>query len=105
MYHNALGFQHQSPVKERKKNPLSIHKVSSCTEGRNGSSTVSKSWVSRTNDEVKCSMSLGYHDDRAIQIQEMFPSLSREAVYDAMSRHSGDMTSCVEELLQTQEIF
>ncbi|XP_061189749.1 uncharacterized protein LOC133197644 [Saccostrea echinata] len=45
-----------------------------------------------------------YDDDKVTQIQDMFPSLSREAVYDVMSRHSGDVMSCVEELLKTQEI-
>ncbi|XP_062571331.1 uncharacterized protein LOC134233385 [Saccostrea cucullata] len=134
MYHNSYGFQPRTPSKDNEKpmciNKIdrqletdremgyerrSIPKMDidkQCVTGNDrgimGHYKISDSDIDRVTQiqDVFPSQSkmMDYGDEKVTQIQDMFPSLSREAVYDVMSRHSGDVTSCVEELLQTQEI-
>ncbi|XP_062620600.1 uncharacterized protein LOC134282178, partial [Saccostrea cucullata] len=134
MYHNSYGFQQRTPSKDKEKpmcinkidrqletdreigykrrsSPkLDINKQ--CDTGNDRG--IMGHYMTSDSDEDRVtqiqdvfplqSKMRDYGDDKVTQIQDMFPSLSREAVYDVMSRNSGDVTSCVEELLQTQEI-
>lgn len=109
MYHNSYGFTPRTPTKDPNKQSISISKVSSHTNEKNHKNVTSCRGYRPVSpgDEVGQSAGgsagSGQGQEKVAQILDMFPALTRELVYKVLSRHSGDLNSCVEELLQTSE--
>ena len=102
MYHNSYGFQPSSPGTDRW--PGTVSKVSSEGQRRNLCSTQDRSPPPTSDREgFLGSTAQGHHRDSVTHILDMFPALSRDRVCAVLRRHAGDINSCVEDLLQTEE--
>lgn len=109
MYHNSYGFTPRTPTKDPNNQSVFINKVSPHTNEKNHKGVTSCTGyrpVSPGNEEGQSaggSPGSGQGQEKVTQILDMFPALTREVVYRVLTRHSGDLNSCVEELLQTSE--
>lgn len=107
MYHNSYGFTPRTPTKYPNKQSVSINKVSFHTNEKNHKGVTSCRGyrpVSPGDEEGQSaggSKGSGQGQEKVTQILDMFPALTREVVYKVLTRHSGDLNSCVEELLET----
>lgn len=107
MYHNSYGFTPRTPTKDSNKQSVSINKVSFHTNEKNHKGVTSCRGyrpVSPGDEEGQSaggSKGSGQGQEKVTQILDMFPALTREVVYKVLTRHSGDLNSCVEELLET----
>lgn len=107
MYHNSYGFTPRTPTKDPNKQSVSINKVSFHTNETNHKGVTSCRGyrpVSPGDEEGQSaggSEGSGQGQEKVTQILDMFPALTREVVYKVLNRHSGDLNSCVEELLET----
>lgn len=102
MYHNSYGFQPSSPGTNRW--PSTVSKVSSESQRRNLCSTGDRLPPPTSDRKGYLSSTERDHNrDSVTHILDMFPALNRDRVCAVLRRHNGDINSCVEELLQTEE--